>query len=314
MVGTAGAIIGVIVGLWLYSPEKKYRFAGAPSRIPYRGWKRWHTIFGLVFGLATITWTFSGSLAFLPFPTPQPARPQAAAQRPQARQPGQGPAGRRGGNTGLAAALRGRVGLDDFTRLHPRDVLRRFNDLAIREVAMTSFAGQPLYALALADGSSRLVSLDGTIVNGFDPARIIDIVKTNAGDPQAVETRLVDRYDVHYLDRTRQRPLPVILALMNDAEHTRYYIDPKTATVVGTSSDRNFWRRWLYNGLHSLNLPWLYDYRPLWDIIVIAFMLGGMALSLTSLTLAWRAVGRSIRRLFRDQRTEGTPAPTENLA
>src|SRR5262245_50341368 len=37
MVGTAGATIGVVIGLWLYSPRKRYRFAGAPSRIPYRG-------------------------------------------------------------------------------------------------------------------------------------------------------------------------------------------------------------------------------------------------------------------------------------
>jgi hypothetical protein len=119
---------------------------------------------------------------------------------------------------------------------------------------------------------------------------------------------------VHYLDRTRQRPLPVVLALMNDTEHTRYYIDPQTATVVGTASDRNFWRRWLYNGLHSLNFPWLYEYRPLWDIVVISFMLGGMALSLTSLTLAWRAIGRTIRRLLRDSRAVRQPAASENLA
>jgi hypothetical protein len=101
---------------------------------------------------------------------------------------------------------------------------------------------------------------------------------------------------------------------MNDADHTRYYIDPRTATVVGTASDRNFWRRWLYNGLHSLNFPWLYDYRPLWDIVVITFMLGGMALSLTSLTLAWRAIGRTIRRLSRDHATAGGPAATEHVA
>jgi len=314
MAGTAGAIIGVIVGVWLYSPAKKYRFAGAPSRIPYRGWKRWHTVFGLVFGLATITWTFSGSLAFLPFPAPQPARPQAAAQRQQARQQGQGPAGRRGDNSGLAAALRGRVTLDDFEPLHPRDVLSRFANLSIREIGMTSFDGQPLYSLSLGDGSSRLLALDGNIVDGFDPARIVDIVTKSAANPQAIETRVIDRYDVHYLDRTRQRPLPVILALMNDADHTRYYIDPKTATVVSTASDRNFWRRWLYNGLHSLNFPWLYDYRPLWDIVVIAFMLGGMALSLTSLTLAWRAVARTIRRLFRDSRAAGESPATENVA
>jgi PepSY-associated transmembrane protein len=315
IVGTAGAIIGVVVGVWLYSPAKKYRFAGAPSRIPYRGWKRWHTVFGLVFGVATITWTFSGSLAFLPFPAPQPARSQEVGQaRAQGQGRGQGPAARRGGNSGLAAALRGRVSLDDFERLHPRQVLSRFADLPIREIGMTSFDGQPLYSLGLADGTSRLLSLDSTLVNGFDETRIIDIVKKAAPNPAAVETRVVDRYDVHYLDRTRQRPLPVVLALMNDAEHTRYYIDPKTATVVGTASDRNFWRRWLYNGLHSLNFPWLYEYRPLWDIVVISFMLGGMALSLTSLTLAWRAIGRTIRRLLRDSRAVRQPAASENLA
>ena len=304
MIGTAGAVFGVIAGVWLYSPSKRYRFAGAPSRIPFRGWKRWHTIFGLVFGLATITWTFSGSLAFLPFPSAQPARLQAAAGQRQGgagqRQggPGQVPGGRRGGNPGVAAALRGRVDLAAFEPVHPRDLLARFPDLGIRELTFTSFAGQPLYAASLADGSSCLIALDGRVVDGFDRTQIIDIVKKAARNPQAVETRIVEQYDLHYLDRTRQRPLPVILALMHDAENTRYYIDPKTATVVGTSSDRNQWRRWAYNGLHSLNFPWLYNYRPLWDIVVITFMLGGMALSVTSMTLAWRAVGRKVRRAF----------------
>ena len=31
------------------------------------------------------------------------------------------------------------------------------------------------------------------------------------------------------------------------------------------------------------------------DIVVIAFMLGGTALSVTSLVLAWRAIGRTLR-------------------
>jgi hypothetical protein len=101
----------------------------------------------------------------------------------------------------------------------------------------------------------------------------------------------LDRY---YLDRTRQQPLPVLLALINDEAHTRYYIDPKTASIVGNYSDRNTARRWLYNGLHSLNFPWLYNHRPLWDIVVIAFMLGGTALSVTSLVLAWRTIGKKL--------------------
>jgi hypothetical protein len=303
MIATAGAILGVIIGVWLFSPSRRYRFGGAPSRIPYQGWKRWHTICGLVFGVATITWTFSGSLAFLPFPSTQPARPQAAAAAGPARS-AQEPDGRRGGNPRIAAALRGRVELAHFEPVHPSAVLSTFSDLGIRELAFTSFAGQPLYAASVADGSSRLIALDGQLIDGFDRAQIIDIVTKAAPNPQAVETRIVEQYDLHYLDRTRQRPLPVILALMHDAENTRYYIDPKTATVVGTASNRNQWRRWAYNGLHSLNVPWLYNHRPLWDIVVITFMLGGMALSVTSMTLAWRAVARRVRRAF------GSPVPT----
>lgn len=52
--------------------------------------------------------------------------------------------------------------------------------------------------------------------------------------------------------------------------------------------------RWLYHGLHSLDFPWLYNHRPLWDIVVITFMLGGTALCVTSVILAWRVVGRTL--------------------
>ena len=99
------------------------------------------------------------------------------------------------------------------------------------------------------------------------------------------------------LDRTQQRPLPVILVLTHDADATRYYVDPKTATVAGSYNARNWVTRWLYHGLHSLDFPWLYKYRPLWDIVVITFMVGGTALCVTSLVLAWRTLGRKLKRV-----------------
>ena len=289
MVGTAGAIFGVVIGAWMYSPRKRYRFTGGtPSRMPFRGHKRWHTILGLIFGVATVTWTFSGALAFLPFPQPQraPAPPQTSVSLAQAQR------GRQSGNASLASALRGRVELADFATLHPRDLLAKYP--GTKEVAFTSFADEPLYAVRTGDGTSRLVSLDGRPIDELNRALIVNIVKQTAPDSRAVEIRVLEQYDRYYLDRTRQQPLPVVLALMNDQAHTRYYIDPKTASIVGTYSDRNSARRWLYNGLHSFNVPWLYNYRPLWDIVVILFMLGGTALCVTSLVLAWRAVGRKL--------------------
>ena len=82
---------------------------------------------------------------------------------------------------------------------------------------------------------------------------------------------------------------------MNDAVGTRYYIDPKTATIVERYSSRQWVSRWLYHGLHSLDLPWLYNYRPLWDIVVITLMLGGTAICVTSLMLAWRVFASNSR-------------------
>src|SRR6185436_13166981 len=68
-IGTMSAILGIIIGIWMYSPSKRYRYAGTPTSIPYRGQKRWHTIFGLLFGIGAATWAFSGMLSMDPFPT-----------------------------------------------------------------------------------------------------------------------------------------------------------------------------------------------------------------------------------------------------
>jgi hypothetical protein len=126
-------------------------------------------------------------------------------------------------------------------------------------------------------------------------------------------TQLLNQYDRYYLDRTRQLPLPVILAEGTTGLHTRYYIDPKTARIVRTYNSSNWVNRWLYNGLHSLNFPWLYNYRPLWDIVVITLMLGGTALCVTSLILAWRVLGRKLARVLNAEDTR-EPTLSEDLA
>jgi hypothetical protein len=279
-IGTALALVGLVIAIWRYSPSKRYRIDGAPSRFPYRGQKRWHTILGLVFGVAAATWAFSGMLSLDPFPRPAP----------------QAGAGGRGGGPGVAASLRGRVDMTAFEAVHPREIVARNAALGMRELEFTSFAGDPLFAANLADGTTRMTGLDGTPIPELDRARIVEVVTRAAPEPAAVETSVITQYDWYYRDRTRQRPLPVLLAQFHDERKTRYYIDPATARVVGGYNTDNWTGRWLYNGLHSLDFPWLYNHRPLWDVVVILFMLGGAALCVTSLVLAWRAVGRTFQR------------------
>ena len=49
--GTVAALLGIAIGLWMYSPSRTYRLAAAPASFPYTGNKRWHAILGLLFGL-----------------------------------------------------------------------------------------------------------------------------------------------------------------------------------------------------------------------------------------------------------------------
>src|SRR4029077_20958334 len=65
---TVVAILGITVGMWMFSPAKRYINSGAPARIPYAGQKRWHSILGLIFGLLACSWAFSGMLSMDPFP------------------------------------------------------------------------------------------------------------------------------------------------------------------------------------------------------------------------------------------------------
>ena len=84
------------------------------------------------------------------------------------------------------------------------------------------------------------------------------------------------------------------------------YIDPKTAQIVQGYNSSSRWNRWLYHGLHSLNFPWLYKHRPGWDLLLLALLAGCITLSITSLILAWRVLGRKFGKGADRQRPPGS--------
>jgi hypothetical protein len=274
-IGTVAAVLGIIIGIWIYSPSKRYRRAGVATSIPYSGQKRWHAVLGLIFGVGAATWAFSGMLSMDPFPAMRGAG-GAAAARP-------------GG--GIPNALRGPLSMPALAAMRSREALSQMANLDVRELELTSVAGEPLFIATLGRGDTRILTPGGELQTEFDRRRIVDIVK--AAEPAGLaDIRELNQYDRYYLDRRRQSPLPVILARLNDAEQTRYYIDPRTVRIVGAYSSRSWVSRWLYHGLHSLDFPWLYNYRPMWDVVVIVFMAGGTGLGVTALILAWKVARR----------------------
>jgi hypothetical protein len=98
-IGTVMALMGLIVGISLYSPSRRYQFEGAPARVPYTGQKRLHMILGLFFGILTCTWAFSGMLSMDPFPVQTNRGPNG----------GQAGGGQAGPGGGRGASPTGRI-------------------------------------------------------------------------------------------------------------------------------------------------------------------------------------------------------------
>jgi hypothetical protein len=103
-------------------------------------------------------------------------------------------------------------------------------------------------------------------------------------------------YDGYYYSRFNARSLPVLRVRYSDPQRTWLYLDPQSGLVVHRVERRSRANRWLYNGLHSLDFPFLYR-RPLWDIVVIVLSLGGIALSVASGPAAWHRLKRHARQL-----------------
>jgi len=279
---TFAAFIGLIVGVWMYSPSLRYRRQGVPSGIPYRGQKRLHTILGLFFGLVACTWAFSGMLSMDPFPMGGEASLD--------------------GTSKIQTALRGdNVTLAEFLSIHPRDLLARFaSQIGAREIEFASLAGEPFFIVSSAPQQTLILTADDlTASSEFSREKILGVVRdvgrTAMNQAEIVESRVVTRYEAYYLDRHHQRPLPALFIQLNDKHRSMYYIDPKTARVVEAYDTGSRWNRWLYHGLHSLNFPWLYEHRPAWDILMLALLVGGTCLCVTSIILAGQVLSRKLR-------------------
>jgi hypothetical protein len=47
--------------------------------------------------------------------------------------------------------------------------------------------------------------------------------------------------------------LPVYRIIANDAETTRYYLDPTWGALLQRADSASRWQRWLFAGLHRLD-------------------------------------------------------------
>jgi hypothetical protein len=306
--GSIMCLTGLVWGLWRFSPRARFRLRRVPSHSPYAGMMKWHHYAGLIFGLTTFTWMFSGLLSMSPWDW----SPGSAPTREQRDVVSGGPL--RLDRVSLASVASGAARLSEA--------------FPVKEVELVQFQGDP-YLLAYRPPASsaditwgntdlpafvapqtlehRFVSLSGAghLFSSFDTGTFEAIARAAMPGADMTEAVWLDRYDAYYYDRSGALPLPVLRARYDDAVDTWLYFSPSRGAVVRKEERLSRVERWLYHGLHSLDFPFLYYRRPLWDVVLVVLSVGGLVSTVTTIAPAWRRLRGHARRLTGTRR----PAP-----
>jgi hypothetical protein len=295
------AVLGLVLGV-LQSARQKY--VGA---------MKWHYVTGLVFGVFTATWAFSGLLSMEPFEWTN-SRPLEVT---------------RDVFTG------GPIDLAKYAPMKPAEWDHLVDGRGIKEIELARIQDehyymvrlahdpeadkrperlhQPYYITGRAETDRLLVRADTLQVRRepFSTDSLVARLRAELPEVPILEQQLLTEYDAYYYSRQHLTPLPVLRVKLADPGETWFYIDPSNSTMLSQVTRLSRIERWLYNGLHSLDFPFWYDMRPAWDIVMIVLLLGGLISSSIGLVLGFSRVARGVRRLAPAR--GGAPAPATSF-
>jgi hypothetical protein len=282
-------------------------------RQKYVGAMKWHYVTGLVFGLFTATWAFSGLLSMEPFEWTNASGLEVDGE----------------------AFTGGPIELSQFPPSDPATWASIAGGRAVKEVEFARIQDQAYYVVHLNTPPrqlraerlhqpyyitgraerARLLVAAGTMQVRDEPFSVESLMarlRTALPDQQVVDQTLLTGYDDYYYSRGSQTPLPVLRVKYADAAQTWLYVDPEMSRVLASVPKLARVERWLYNGLHSLDFRFWYSRRPLWDIGMIVLLLGGLVSSATGAYLGARRIVRASRRAVASVGASG-PVEAANL-
>ena len=282
-IGVVSALAGALNGIW------RWRFAGtykSGSKSPFReAYLRWHHILGLSFGALLLAWIFSGLMSMNPlgvFDAKGP-RPDLAAFE-----------------GGSAASLRLPLPASEAVALLAAQGFRA------SELEWRVLAGQPYILARDSRARTRLVVSEhgGYAVRERWPEPVLLAAARRLLAQPMVRSETLHGYDAYYYQRQEQsmygaddKRLPVLRAVFDDPGRTWVHLDPYTGQVESSLDSSERVGRWLFNFLHSWDLPAMLD--AVWwrEAVLILLGIGGVLLSATAVVLGARRLRKSAAKI-----------------
>lgn len=267
-----------ITGLWVGIARLRRKRDGSIGS-PFRGIWWWHHIFGLFFGILTLTWVTSGLLSMNPggFLDSE----AGFAEREQ-----------------LAGPMQWR---------QVASALGQLRTLPAQTVRLDAapLNGKLFLAAVNAKGDAIRLDADGRPA----PLGQSELRAALAWAPGVASLDLLRDEDAYYYAHKQPAKLPVWRAILTDKEQTRLYIDPQSGRLLRAYDGNGRIYRWAMHGLHSLDLPGLRT-RPVWDLVVVPLL---ALVTLICGTGTWMGIDK-VRRDLRKSRNRRRRKQAARLA
>jgi hypothetical protein len=264
------ALLLVFAGLFVGIRSAWLSYRRARSALsPYRGLQRYHHLLGMAAGVVILWWLMSGWLSLdrgTLFSAGQPTSSEQAALR--------------GITLGRAAAA---------FQAHIPSVMRD----AV-ELEWTAFAGTPRMLVRTRNEVRYYVLGAGDVLVAAPPVDH-DTLRTaaeRAFSPARVRAISTPLPDDAYARRGAPFGATVRRLELDDAANTWLHIDVASGEVVSRMDASRRRYRWLVDGMHTLDFPWLNRAGSLWHALLLLATTFALLFVLTGIALAWRRVRR----------------------
>jgi hypothetical protein len=260
LLGTFLTALGLYLGITQIKPMAVFS--------PFRGWLYWHHFAGLLFGIATLAWVVSGLISMNPWGFLKERFDGQAHAR-----------------------LEGKIPQWKEVRASLDLIRSRSQSIGAVSVVSAPLDGRLYWLVKQIDGTTTRLDAVGNVavVSGSD---LSEAGRRVAGSAAISEAAMLDKEDAYYFQQDERLTLPVYRVVLSDGDRTRYYIDPKTGTLLRGLHSNDRWYRWFFGGLHRLDFATWIRARPIWDIVVLSLMTGGLSLAVAG---AYLAVARACK-------------------
>ncbi len=266
------SLLGVVTtaaGLWL--GVSRLRVLKQTDRFiissPFSGWLWGHHILGLFIGVFVLTWIFSGWLSMdhgriFSQPNPQPKQ---------------------------VRDFRG-ISITQATESVSIDAFKVIKDFS--EVEIIAIDGKT-FVLNKTKNGPRLYEPSSN--QSLSPAQltttqIIKAIEHAWSEAHVISAQKPQNNDIYGKLRSGSLPDSALRVILNDPAQTWIHIDMENGEILSVMDRSRRVYRWLFNGLHSLDLPGLTNHRPLWDIIILTLLTLGFVFSVIGVVMGWRRV------------------------